>query len=227
MNRLLNLLGATPPHPSPSPPGPKGPSGLQHAGVAAAERGLFDAFTWAQGAQLIAACIAVLGVAITVLTTSSRARRERLANVYADALEHVSAYLEGPYRIRRKDGTSATRFAVTSRLSDVKTAIDHSQALLRLHASRSVADAYDAYVSAAKREAGKQMNAAWDAPAVQEDSQVNLHFPFPRDESDAARQKVLVEMQMELARRGILFHPMVAMRRRQAHRRMNPPGGGA
>ena len=92
--------------------------------------------------------------------------REARPTLYGDALGAVSEYLEGPYRILRKDGSAATRFAITSKLSDVKTVIDHHQALMRLHADPGVADAYDLYVNAAKAEAGKQMHDAWGAAAV-------------------------------------------------------------
>jgi len=57
------------------------------------------------------------------------------------------------------------------------------QALLRLHAAEGVADAYDAYVQAAKKEAGAQMHEAWEAPPVTSDTAVNLHVPLPRGNS--------------------------------------------
>jgi hypothetical protein len=162
---------------------------------------LFAGWEAAQTATLAAALIAVIGVTATILTTSARARREHKADLYASALGGVADYLEGPYRIRRKDGTSAHRNAITAALSDVKSAIDHSQELLRLHAPAGVANAYDDYVLAARVEAGGQMSQAWLVPAIKKDSDVNLHKPFDRTLSEKYRSHVVKVMQADLARR--------------------------
>lgn len=168
-----------------------------------ADSGLGD-FTWGNLATLLAALLAAGGVILTLLVNAARSRRDNLATLYADALGAVAEYLEGPYRILRKDSENSTRFAITSKLSDVKTAIDHNQALLRLHAREGVADAYDAYVEAAKKEAGRQMHDAWEALPVLTDSEVNLPAPLPRDVSEAARRRLLEVMQADLGRRWYL-----------------------
>lgn len=162
---------------------------------------LFGGWEAAQTATLVAALIAVIGVMATILTTSARARRERKADLYANALGGVADYLEGPYRIRRKDGTSAHRNAITAALSDVKSAIDHSQELLRLHAPAGVANAFDDYVLAARIEAGGQMTQAWLVPAIEKDADVNLHKSFDRTLSEKYRSYVVTVMQADLARR--------------------------
>lgn len=155
----------------------------------------------AQTVTLTAAIIAVAGVAATILTASSRARREYRAGLYADALSAVGNYLEGPYRIRRKDGSSAHRNTISAGLSDVKATIDHSQALLRLHSAPGVADAYDDYVAAAKCEAGQQMHDAWIVAPISQDQEVNLGTPYDRTLSDRYRRQILDVMQADLARR--------------------------
>lgn len=67
---------------------------------------LFDNFTWEQGGTLLAAAVGV-GIAVwTYLVTRAAARRDRQANVYAEALRAVEDYLEGPYRIRRRNGSA-------------------------------------------------------------------------------------------------------------------------
>lgn len=170
------------------------------SGSAVAVAALAD-LPWGPISTLAAALLATLGVIVTLLVNASRARREKLAELYATSLGAVSEYLEGPYRILRKDGTAATRFAITSKLSDVKTVIDHQQALMRLDARPGVADAYDAYVNAAKGEAGKQMHDAWLAKRVRKDAQVNLNTPLPRGKSDAARANLVAVLQADLARR--------------------------
>jgi hypothetical protein len=160
---------------------------------------LFNGFTWTQGGTILAALIAITGVAATIATNAARARRDGLADLYAAALHGVSDYLEGPYRIRRKDGSAERRHAITTTLSDTKSAIDHSQALLRLHARADVADAYDAYYAAAKAEAGQQMHESWKIPAITTDAEVNLNVAYPRDQSDPLLEKVLEVMQADLA----------------------------
>lgn len=163
--------------------------------------GLGD-FTWANVVTLGGAVLAATGVILTLVINAARSRRDDLKTLYADALGAVAEYLEGPYRILRKDGEKSTRFALTSKLSDVKTAVDHNRALLRLHAAPGVADAYDMFVKAAKGEAGKQMHDAWLVPPVTTDGGVNLDVSLPRQNSDAARAQLIEVMQSHLARRA-------------------------
>lgn len=162
---------------------------------------LFTGWAPAQTATVIAALIAVLGVVATILTAADRTAREHRTKLYAQALSTVADYLEGPYRIRRKDGTAAHRNAITAALSDVKSAIDHSQELMRLHAPPAVANAFDHYVTAAKLEAGKHMHDAWLLPAIENDADVNLDQPYDRTLSDKYRAHVVSLMQADLARR--------------------------
>lgn len=162
---------------------------------------LLKGWTATQTATLAAALIAVVGVVATILTTAGRARRERKTDLYAQALGGVADYLEGPYRIRRKDGTPAHRNAITAALSDVKSSIDRSQELLRLHAPNGVADVYDHYVLAAKVEAGQQMHDAWIMPSIKKDAEVNLHVSYDRTLSTRYRTQVVKLMQVDLARR--------------------------
>lgn len=162
---------------------------------------LFDGWGPAQAATVLAALLAITGVAITVLATSGRSRREHAASLYAEALRGVSDYLEGPYRIRRKDGTAQHRNAITAVLSDVKSSIDHSQALLRLHRPAGVAHAYDRYMAAATREAGRQMHEAWKMPAITTDAEVNLEVAYDRTLSKSFQAYVADVMEADLRRR--------------------------
>lgn len=181
---------------------------------------LFKDWAAAQTVTLTAAIIAVLGVAATILTTANRTRREHRAGLYAEALSAVGNYLEGPYRIRRKDGTPAHRNTISAGLSDVKAAIDHSQTLLRLHAPPGVADAYDDYIDAAKREAGQQMHQAWIAPPITCDSEVNLHAAYDRTISARYRRQVVAVMQADLSRR---WWKPTRRYARSVDRRLGPP----
>lgn len=171
---------------------------------------LFSDWGAAQTAALIAALIAVLGVAATILTTSTRSEREHRTTLFADALGAVADYNEGPYRIRRKDGTSTHRNVITAGLSDVKSSVDHNQELLRLHARKQVADAFDRYVAAAKVEAGQQMHDAWELDPITEDNQVNLSGgAYERELTEAHRAEVVRIMQIDLARRWYRPWPLI------------------
>lgn len=179
---------------------------------------LFDGWGPAQSATVVAALLAITGVAITILTTSGRSRREHAASLYAEALRGVSDYLEGPYRIRRKDGTPQHRNAITAVLSDVKSSIDHSQALLRLHRPAGVAAAYDRYVAAAAREAGRQMHDAWKMPAITSDAEVNLEVAYDRTLSESFRVHVVDIMEADLRRRW--YRPWAVLRYRRLVRNL-------
>jgi hypothetical protein len=183
---------------TPSPAGTAPPTPTQT--LETTTSGLGD-FTWANAVTLGAALLAAGGVILTLFINAARSRRDDLKTLYADALGAVAEYLEGPYRILRKDGEKSTRFALTTKMSDVKTAVDHNQALLRLHARPGVADAYDKFVNAAKSEAGRQMHDAWLTPPITTDEAVNLNDPLPRETSDAARAHLVEVMQADLARR--------------------------
>lgn len=149
----------------------------------------------------IGAVIALAGVVLTLWVNAARARRDALATLYGDSLGAVAEYLEGPYRILKKDGTPGTRFALTSKLSDVSTSIDHQGALLRMHAPAEVAGAFDFYVREVRREAGRQMSRAWEKAPVTTDAGINLGEGLPREKSHAARKVVLDLMQAHIHRR--------------------------
>lgn len=183
-----------------------------HAGIQASDHAqtgvhsalgrLMEHFTWNEGATLVAALlgavVTVLGVLMGIAANAGAARRDRRAEVYAEALRAVADYLEGPYRVRRKDGTSERRDVISTHLNDVKTRIDYSKALLELHAPAEVSTAYNAYVAAAVLEAGKQMQDAWLLRPVKKDRQMNLGVPYPRDLSDPLREPVVAAMKRDL-----------------------------
>lgn len=168
----------------------------------AASRPSGDPFTWSDGstiiaavaAALIAAVVAVIGYAVQQRAT----RRDQRARTYAEALQAVEDYLEGPYRVRRRDGSADARRQVTEAISAVKSGINFHQAWLRIHGSQPVADAYDAYVQAAQREAGAQMTSAWRGRPTRRDRDVPLGQAFDRRNSDIARANVIAAMKADL-----------------------------
>lgn len=163
-----------------------------------AHHGFFDGFGWPQGATIIAASIAATIAVIGYSIQRKNARRSERATLYGNALGAVEAYLEGPYRIRRKTNDPDNWFALSSSLSDVKTAISHHHALLEMHAPGPVVAAYKNFVSAALREAGPQMTAAWGAPPLAAPTDVPLGTGYARTDSDDKRQLLVEAMADDL-----------------------------
>lgn len=159
-------------------------------------------FTWEHLATLIAgmgAALVAAGVAVGGYLYQQRsARMDRRAGMYAEALRAVEDYLEGPYRIRRRDGSAEQRFQITTWLSDVKSRINYHCALMDLHAPGDVAHLYEQFVLAAQREAGPQMGAAWNEPPTVSDAAVSLGAPYIRSDADRARRRVVDAMRGEL-----------------------------
>jgi hypothetical protein len=163
---------------------------------------IFDHFTWDHAATLLSAAIAAL-IAVSVAvagyqSAQRKARRDRQASAYAEALRAVEDYMEGPYRIRRRDGSAGERAVITTFLSDVKSRHNYYQGLLRLHSPAAVADAYDRFIAEVIAEAGPQMTAAWRLPPTRRDNQVPLGSGYPRGRADAAKQQVVEAMRESL-----------------------------
>jgi len=162
---------------------------------------LFEHFTWDNGATLLAALFAVTGVVLGFGGTSAHSRRERRAQTYADSIQAVSEYLEGPYRVARCHNNASERAAISTDMSSVQSRIDAHSVLLRLHATEAVADTYDSYVRAARIEAGQQMAVEWNNLPAKRHRDMNLNQPLDRNATSAERKKVLEAMEGDLGRR--------------------------
>lgn len=165
------------------------------------EWGILDHFNWEAGATLLAAFIAVVGVVVGFAVTSAQNQRERRAHDYAEAIGAVSDYLEGPYRVARCHNSAQERYEISTDISVIQGRVDASAALLRLHAPKCVADAYDEYVAAARREAGRQMAAEWRKPPARRRRDMNMHQPFDRTASNAAKAALIAQMERDMGRR--------------------------
>lgn len=109
--------------------------------------------------------------------------------------------MECPYRILRKDGSSEARREITQHVSDVKSRIGFYTGWIAIHGTAEVRAAYDAFVTAAQREAGPQMTAAWETKPVKKDKDVPLRTsPLPRAATDAARTHLLAVLRADLDR---------------------------
>jgi len=142
------------------------------------------------GGAFVAAVVAVLGYSVQ----QREARKVARATMYAHALQAVQDYLEGPYRIRRKDGSAEARRELTHAMSTVQSQINFHTAWLDVGAPAEVAAAYTELVDAARREAGPQMTASWADAPTSTDGAVPLGVAYPRPESDAALARVTVAM---------------------------------
>ncbi|RJQ79458.1 hypothetical protein D5S17_10635 [Pseudonocardiaceae bacterium YIM PH 21723] len=132
-------------------------------------------------------------------TQQQEIRRQHRASFYAEALRAVEDYMECPYRILRKDGSSEARREITQHISDVKSRISFYTGWIEIHGTPEVRATYDAFVTTAQREAGPQMTAAWETKPVRRDRDVPLRTsPLPRVATDIARSRLLTVLQTNL-----------------------------
>lgn len=150
---------------------------------------------------LITVIVSVVGLAVTigvavynVVKQQKENRRQERAKAYAEAVRAVEDYLETPYRIRRRNGSGEHRWQLTESISEIQSRMNFHKDWLRINASMKVYDAYVAFISAAKIEAGAQMTAAWKGPVTKKDRQVPLGDRLPQPASDKAKEAVLEAM---------------------------------
>jgi hypothetical protein len=140
---------------------------------------------------LIAAVLAAVVVMIGYSIQKKQAREAEQAAVYGEAIRAVHDYLEAPYRVRRRDGGSPARMAITDHVSDVQSRLAYYETLLRVHAPADVGAAFEALVATAKREAGPQMTLAWQGRPTRKDQEVPLGLRFDQPLSAVALQKTV------------------------------------
>lgn len=159
---------------------------------------------WANGSVILAGVLAALIAAIVGVRgyrhQKEESRRDQCAQVYATAVQAVEDYLEFPYRIRRRDGSVEARNALTTKLSDVKSSIEYHKALLSVHGSPAVAEAFETFEAVARVVAGPAMTEAWNHPATHTDADVPLGAGLDRAKADEARTRLMQAMRADLAR---------------------------
>lgn len=132
------------------------------------------------GGAFVAAVVAVLGYSVQ----QREARKVARATMYAHALQAVPDYLEGPYRIRRKDGSSEARRELTQAMSTVQSQMKFHTAWPEVGAPTAVASAYADLVT----------SAAWAEPPPKDDGGVPLGVAYSWPRSDAALDTVKASM---------------------------------
>jgi hypothetical protein len=148
---------------------------------------------WAQTVALIVPIIAALGGVVIWSLTQRAGRREGRSKAFAAALASVEAYVEMPYRIRRRPEDGSFRNELTDQISTIQADIAWHQAWLELEAP-TVAEPYRVLVRATREQAGAQMRDAWLLDPIRRDTEMNLGIAYPREQIDAARVECLTVM---------------------------------
>ncbi|WP_238431614.1 hypothetical protein [Streptomyces cavernae] len=89
------------------------------------------------------------------------------------------------------------RQQLTDEVSTLLARMTFHQAWLQFEAM-AVAGPYATLVATARAEADAQMGLAWQQPPVTTDSGMNLGTPYPRDRSNAARDRCIEVMRRHL-----------------------------
>jgi len=163
---------------------------------------------WFTGDRLVAvativAALMMAAVAIRAYRVQQRrARDERYARAFAEAIQAVEDYLETPYRIRRRPPRSpAIRFELTGLVSDIQSRIAFHEAWLTTM-SPLIARAYRELIVAARQDAGPQMTAAGHSPPTRRDGAVPIGQRYEHPLANAAKERCLAAMQKELSSRA-------------------------
>lgn len=137
----------------------------------------------------------VLAVLLGFVVQAEASRKQRRYEAFSEALRAVEDYLEAVYLIRRRDGRAETKQRLVWHLADVQSRIAYYSNLLRVSESISLNEKYDAYVCAARGDAGPQMAKAWKARAKRK-RDVSIGARFDRSASDQALNRLLREMKL-------------------------------
>jgi hypothetical protein len=179
----------------------------------------------AGSAALWAAMVAALATLAGYLLAQSRARRERKAAMYAQALAAMQRFQELPYGIwRRPASTPEIRAALGTEISEAISQVAFHQALLRMD-SEVVGTAYTDLWSQARRACRANRALAWRSPLIESDEAMADSPPFVgHDESDPERALCILAMRRELSVAGLLARRRTRRRldrQRQLRERMN------
>lgn len=138
--------------------------------------------TWMTVLVGIAGAAGAILVALMGGIASGRARRRE---VHAAAMQTVIAWVELPYRIRRRTSNDAGDLAELRELMhDLQERLSYYQALLAAESPR-LGKAFAATVDEVKREYGAWIREAWESPPVSDPSDMNLNGWGPKRQPSA------------------------------------------
>jgi len=142
-----------------------------------------------------AAAVLTVGVGIWTYTRQQKARhRERLRDLFSDALRAVADYQELPYLIRRRSDESPMKPSELVRhISDIQTRLDYYVARLRLETAE-IGEAFERLVGVTRRESGSQMTEAWQQARLTGDAEIPLGARYARDLSDVEKATCIAVM---------------------------------
>jgi hypothetical protein len=170
------------------------------ATTAAASAGLGADVVVTLGLGVATIVVTIALAAWNVVKQQKAGRRQERVKTYAEALHAVEDYQEAPYRVLRTDGSATVRWQLSEAISDIQSRISFYTAWMSIDAPAEVLAAYEAYVVAAKCEAGPQMTAAWRGPVTKRNKDVPLGMMLPRDKADVAREVLLDGIRRDLNR---------------------------
>ncbi|RZS68417.1 hypothetical protein EV187_0846 [Agromyces ramosus] len=147
---------------------------------------------------MLAAIIAAVVVVVGYVVQQGKARSDRRARTYAEAIRAVHDYLEAPYLVVRRDGSAAARIAISSSISDIQSRLRFYESLLSIQAPQHVADAFSDLVKCARTEAGGHMTEAWQRRPLRRDRHAPRGQRLEHPLSDAAMTNVLASMRTDL-----------------------------
>ena len=131
---------------------------------------------------VIAAVLSGLVALLVLAGNQYQARKDRLRKDFAEALAAVERYAELPYRIlRRQDSTAETRGRIAELVHEVQQDILFHKSWIRIQ-SPEVAKVYEELLRAMREEAGVAMSQAWNTAPITRDNDMPLGtgFKFPR-----------------------------------------------
>jgi hypothetical protein len=145
------------------------------------------------------AIVAPLVWAVITYVRQQRAnRRDRVRDLFSEALRGVADYQELPYLVRRRSDESPMKPSELARhASEVQTRLDYYVVRIRLE-SAAVADAFDRLVSVTRQEAGAQMTEAWSQPRIVSDAEMPLGTRYTRERAEGEKAACLAAMQAHL-----------------------------
>lgn len=123
---------------------------------------------------IAAAGIAVLGAALLHFHAVGRTIRDRKREVCAKAIADALAWLELPYRVRRRcDDSPATLTALVGRIHDLQERLAFDESWVRIEIPQAY-PGFFALIAATRDAAREPLRDAWDAPPAQGPRDMNL-----------------------------------------------------
>ncbi len=149
-------------------------------------------------AAIATSVLALAGVLATVAANQFLARQDRLRKDFAEALAAVERYAELPYRILRRQASDAeTRERLSEAIHEVQQDLLFHRSWVRVQDAR-VAEAYDALVDAARREAGQAMTQAWSTDPIASDEGMPLGVGLTFPEMERRREEYIEAVRWQL-----------------------------